>query len=112
MKGGTPTAGRPVPNRPGRLVAGLTAEGRVTTVAREAIVAPADAVDATDGSASVVRLRDWHVERVPVTIGLRDEQHGRVEIRSGLVEHDILLTGAAQALTPGARVEIAGPGSR
>ena len=101
-----------VPNRPRRLVAGVFAEGRVTTATREALVAPADAVEASGESASVLRLRDGRVERVAVTIGLRDEQNGRIEILSGLSSHDRLLTGAAQSVSPGARVEIAGSESR
>jgi membrane fusion protein (multidrug efflux system) len=101
-----------VPNGPQRLVAGLFAEGRVTTATREALVAPADAVEASGESASVLRLRDGRAERAAVTIGLRDEQHGRIEILSGLSPNDILLKGAAQAVTPGARVEIADSQSR
>jgi membrane fusion protein (multidrug efflux system) len=101
-----------VPNGPQRLVAGLFAEGRVTTATREALVAPTDAVEASGESASVLRLRDGRAERAAVTIGLRDEQHGRIEILSGLSPHDILLRGAAQAVTPGARVEIADSQSR
>jgi membrane fusion protein (multidrug efflux system) len=101
-----------VPNGPQRLVAGLFAEGRVTTATREALVAPTDAVEASGESASVLRLRDGRAERAAVTIGLRDEQHGRIEILSGLSPNDILLKGAAQAVTPGARVEIADSQSR
>jgi RND family efflux transporter MFP subunit len=101
-----------VPNRPQRLVAGLFAEGRVTTATREALVAPADAVEASGESASVLRLRDGRAERAAVKIGLRDEQHGRIEILSGLSANDMLLTGAAQAVAPGTRVEIAGSQSR
>jgi RND family efflux transporter MFP subunit len=97
-----------VPNRPRTLVAGLFAEGRVTTATREALVAPADSVEASGESASVLRLRDGRAERVPVTVGLRDDQHGRIEIRSGLSANDMLLTGAARAVAVGARVEIAG----
>lgn len=97
-----------VPNRPRRLVAGLFAEGRVTTASREALVAPADAVQASGESASALRLRDGRAERVAVEIGLRDEQHGRIEVLSGLSSNDMVLTGGAHAVTPGARVEIAG----
>jgi membrane fusion protein (multidrug efflux system) len=101
-----------VPNRPRTLVAGLFAEGRVTTATREALVAPVESVEVSGESASVLRLRDGRAERVPVEIGLRDEQHGLVEIRSGLSHNDMLLSGAAQAIAPGARVEIAGSHSR
>jgi RND family efflux transporter MFP subunit len=101
-----------VPNGPRQLVAGLFGEGRVMTASREALVAPADAVEASGESASVLRLRDGRAERAAVKIGLRDEQHGRIEILSGLSPNDMLLTGAAQAVTPGARVEIARSHSR
>ena len=101
-----------VPNQRRHLVAGLFAEGRVITVARDALVAPADAVETSGESASVLRLRDGRAERVTVTIGLRDEQQGRMEILSGLSARDRLLTGAAREVTPGTRVEIAGSQSR
>lgn len=101
-----------VPNRPTRLVAGLFAEGRVTTATRDALVVPAETVEADGESAFVLRVRDGLVERVAVEIGLRDEQHARMEIRSGLSVDDMLLTSAAPPVTAGARVEIAGSRER
>jgi len=95
-----------IPNTGGRLVAGLFAEGRVNSEARQALVAPATAVGTTGSDTWVLRVRDGKAERVPVEIGLRDERASRVELRSGVKEGDVLLTGAAQAVTPGTPVRI------
>lgn len=95
-----------IPNTGGRLVAGLFAEGRVNTEARSGLVAPASALGNTGSDTWVVRVRNGKAERVPVQVGLRDERAGRVELTSGVSEGDVLLTGAAQAVTPGAPVVI------
>jgi membrane fusion protein, multidrug efflux system len=95
-----------ISNTAGRLVAGLFAEGHVNTEARPALVAPANAVESSGSGAWVLRVRDGKAERVSVQIGLRDERNARVELRSGVSEGDVLLTGAAQAVTPGTPVKI------
>jgi RND family efflux transporter MFP subunit len=97
-----------VPNTRGQLVAGLFAEGRVTSERRRAMVVPATAVDTTGQSPWVLRLRDGKAERVPVRIGVRDDRTERVEIVSGLEVGDVLLTGAALAVTPGTPVTVTG----
>jgi len=95
-----------IPNTGGRLVAGLFAEGRVNSEARLGLVAPATAVGTTGSDTWVLRVKDGKAERVPVQVGLRDERAARVELRSGVSEGDVLLTGAAQAVTPGTPVRI------
>lgn len=95
-----------IPNSAGRLVAGLFAEGRVTSEARQGLVVPANAVGTSGSEAWVLRVRDGKAERVAVEVGLRDERAARVELRSGVAEGDVLLTGAAQAVTPGTPVRI------
>lgn len=97
-----------VPNTAGRLIAGLFAEGRVTSETRTGLIAPAAAVE-TDGSASwVIRVRNGKAERIAVEVGLTDEARGQVELIAGVEEGDLLLTGAAQAVTPGTPVSVAG----
>jgi hypothetical protein len=54
----------------------------------------------------VLRLRDGKAERVPVTLGVRDDRTERVEVVSGLEAGDVLLTGAARAVTPGTPVMV------
>jgi RND family efflux transporter MFP subunit len=97
-----------VPNTRGQLVAGLFAEGRVTSERRRAVVVPATAVDTSGQSPWVLRLRDGRAERVPVTLGVRDDRSERVEILSGIETGDVLLTGAARAVTPGTPVTVSG----
>ncbi len=95
-----------IPNKSGRLVAGLFAEGRVTRAAREGLVVPINAVNLTGSSPWALRVKDGKAERVNVTIGLRDDQTERVELRSGVQQGDLLLVGAAQGMTPGTPVKI------
>jgi len=95
-----------IPNTGGRLVAGLFAEGRVNSEARQGLVAPSTAIGTTGNDTWVLRVRDGKAERVAVEVGLRDERAARVELRSGVREGDVLLTGAAQAVTPGTPVRI------
>lgn len=95
-----------VPNTTGRLIAGLFAEGRITSARRTALVVPTRAIDRTGAAPSVMRLRDGKAERVTVGLGLQDDQTERVEVVSGLQEGDLLLTGAAQSVTPGTPVRV------
>lgn len=95
-----------VPNRTGRLVAGLFAEGRVIRESHTGAVVPDAAVNRLGASPWVLRLREGKVERVEVTVGLRDEQTERVEIVSGVHSGDQLLTGASQGMSPGTPVRL------
>jgi membrane fusion protein, multidrug efflux system len=95
-----------VPNKGGRLLAGLFAEGRITRESRQTLVLPESAINMTGETPWVARVRENTVERVDVKIGLRDEQTERVEIASGLAEGDQLLVGAARGMTPGTPVRI------
>jgi membrane fusion protein, multidrug efflux system len=97
-----------VPNTRGQLVAGLFAEGRVTSERRQAILVPATAVDTTGQSPWVLRLREGKAERVPVQVGVRDDRSERLEILSGVAAGDVLLSGAARAITPGTPVTVTG----
>jgi membrane fusion protein (multidrug efflux system) len=100
-----------IPNTKGRLVAGLFAEGRVTSETRTALVVPSTAVDVTGAKPWVLRVRNGKTERVDVDLGVRDERNERVEVTSGVSEGDVLLMGAAQTVTPGTPVRIEGPRS-
>jgi len=100
-----------VPNTRGQLVAGLFAEGRVTSERRQAIVVPATAVDTGGQNPWVLRLRDGKAERVTVQLGVRDDRSERIEIRSGVAAGDVLLIGAARAVTPGTPVTVTGAAS-
>jgi RND family efflux transporter MFP subunit len=95
-----------IPNPGGKLIAGLFAEGRVTSESREALVAPAMAVDASGSGASVLCIRNGRVEKIPVTVGLRDELTERMEVIGDVREGDILITGAARSIPPGTLVQL------
>jgi RND family efflux transporter MFP subunit len=95
-----------VPNRDGRLVGGLFAEGRVASEVHEAIVVPETAVDQRGPSPTVMRLANGRVEAVDVTLGLRDAARERLEIVSGLAAGDTVLTGGARGLSVGSAVTV------
>lgn len=95
-----------VDNRGGRLVGGLFAEGRVTQQARKGLMVPLAVITEDQGAASVLRVANGTVDRVPVTLGLRDPQTEQVLVTSGLAAGDIVLRGVAQGITPGTRITI------
>ena len=98
-----------IPNDDSRLVAGLFAQGRVTTETRTALLAPISAVDQRGVSPAVMRIRGGKVERVVVQLGIRDDAAGDYEIVAGLSPGDTLLLGAAQGITPGTPVRVLPP---
>jgi RND family efflux transporter MFP subunit len=95
-----------VDNSSGRLVAGLFADGRVTQAARKGLIVPTSVIADLDTQPSVLRIRDGKVESVKVRIGLLDRQNERAEIREGVADGDLLLTGVAQGVTPGTQVKV------
>jgi hypothetical protein len=80
-----------LPNVRTGLVAGLFARGRIAGESRPALVVPEDAVDARTAPPSAVRVIRGRLERVPVTLGLRDESAEVVEVSAGLAEGDVVL---------------------
>src|SRR5690606_2853960 len=84
-----------VSNSGGQLVGGLFAEGRVASRSVEALVVPDAAIDQRGVMPVVYRVDGGKVERVPVTLGLRDQQTERVQIEGGVAAGDTPLTGAA-----------------
>ena len=100
-----------IPNESGKLVAGLFAEGRLTGGTREALVVPAAAVDTSQESPTVTRVKDGVVERVNVQLGASDSTEEVVEVISGLAEGDIVLLRNARGLPPGTHVELGAGGA-
>ena len=96
-----------IPNTSRRLVAGAFAEGQMATESHEGVVVPIGAVDERGLRPQVVKLAQARVERVEVTLGIRDQASERIEILSGVAEGDTLLVGAAQGLAPGTVVRVA-----
>lgn len=95
-----------IPNVRGSLVAGLFAEGRVTSLVRGALVVPSTAVEFSGSSPWVLRVREGKAERVTVELGARDDRSERVEVRAGVAAGDVLLVGAARSVTPGTPVTL------
>ncbi len=95
-----------VPNRDGRLVAGLFAEGRVASQKRLALAVPFTAVDQRDGGATVRRVKGGKVESVTVQLGLRDEVAEKVQVTAGLAKGDTLLVGGALTVSAGTPVRL------
>jgi RND family efflux transporter MFP subunit len=101
-----------IPNRGGSLVAGLFAEGRVATVEKRALAVPASAIDERGMSPSVLKLRSARVERVPVSVGIRDDARELVEVSGAIAVGDTVLLGAAQGVAEGAVVRVRMEGER
>jgi RND family efflux transporter MFP subunit len=95
-----------LPNQEQSLLSGLFAQGRVASEQREVLAAPLAAVDVSAEPPTVMRLRDNKVERVPVTLGMRDEVAGLVELREGVGPGDVLLRGSARELSEGTPVTL------
>jgi len=95
-----------IPNSAGTLVGGLFAEGRVNAETRSALVLPATAIDQRGATPAVMRLRGGRVERVTVTLGIRDEQRESFEVTDGVQLGDTVLLGAAQAIGEGKQVRL------
>ncbi len=96
-----------IPNVRQSLLVGLFAQGRVASESKEALALPLDALDLRTTSPSVLRVRDGKVERVPVTVGLRDDVAQQLEVRSGLQAGDVVVLGSARDLVEGTRVQVA-----
>ena len=100
-----------IPNQGGTLVGGLFAEGRVASEARTSPVVPAGAIDERGVRPSVMRVKAGKVEKVEVTLGIRDQTTETVEVRSGVIPGDTVLLGAARGLSAGTKVKVsAAPG--
>jgi len=98
-----------LPNVGNTLVGGLFAEGRVSSETRTAPLVPLAAVDERGLRPNVIRLRNGRIEKVDVTLGIRDAAAETVEITSGLAAGDTLLLGAARGISPGTPVKVSRP---
>jgi membrane fusion protein, multidrug efflux system len=98
-----------IPNQGAGLVAGLFAEGRVSSTVREVLTAPLAAIDQRGIRPVVARLKGGRVEHVEVTLGARDDASERVELTSGVTRGDTLLVGAALGITSGTTLKVSAP---
>jgi RND family efflux transporter MFP subunit len=95
-----------VPNAGNTLVAGLYAEGRLSSTSQRGIVVPMSAVDTRMQRPAVVKVRNGKVERNDVELGVHDANTETVQVVSGVNPGDTLLVAAAQAITPGTPVKV------
>jgi membrane fusion protein, multidrug efflux system len=98
-----------LPNQGGTLVGGLFAEGRVTSQTRTGAVVPSSAVDEQGVRPAVVRVRNGVVERVEITLGIRDAARGLVEVVTGVAVGDTVLLATARGISPGTPVRVTVP---
>ncbi len=98
-----------LPNAGNTLVGGLFAEGRVATESKLAPMVKLSAVDERGLRPTVVRLRNGKIEKVEVTLGIRDAAAETVEIVSGVAPGDTVLLGAARGITVGTPVRVSAP---
>ncbi|HEX4228058.1 MAG TPA: efflux RND transporter periplasmic adaptor subunit [Bryobacteraceae bacterium] len=93
-----------VPNPGLVLVPGMYADVKLSLHKNaNALTVPLDAVDETSGSPQVFAVRDSVVRILPVTTGLSTPQ--RLEIRSGIREGELVITGRHAGLQDGERVQ-------
>lgn len=105
LPGRTITVKASVPNRQRELQAGMFIEARLATEVRpDALVVPEDAVVQVAGGAYVWVVADGRALRRRVDLGVRTP--GSVEIRSGVVEGDLVVVGGVERMVEGAAVEV------
>lgn len=93
-------------------VAGLFAEGRISTGSQQVLVLPDSALVRGADGAAVWRLRDGRVQRVPVKVGERDPRSGDVPLLSGLSDGDRIVRRPTASLVDGQAAEpVAAAGS-
>ena len=95
-----------LPNTEQTLLTGLSAEGRVASLRREVPAVPVSTVDVRAEPPTVLRVKDGRVERVPVTLGMKDELAQMVELRSGVQPGDVVLRASVGELAEGTPVEV------
>ncbi|MGH7735403.1 MAG: efflux RND transporter periplasmic adaptor subunit, partial [Gemmatimonadales bacterium] len=95
-----------IPNSGHALVSGLYAQGRVSTIVKVGVSAPAAAVDLAGSAPVVRRLHGGKVDVLEVQLGVRDDLAGRVELIGAVAAGDTLLLGSAQALSSGTPVQV------
>ena len=92
-------------------VAGLYAEGRVEANGDKALML-ADASIVREGAvATVWRVKEERLSKVPVQLGARDERSGEFPLKGGLAEGDVILRKPGIALVEGQQVEFAKAGA-
>ncbi len=90
-------------------VAGLYAEGRISSGDSKALLLPEATIVKEGDKAYVWRLGKGVLAKVPVTLGDRDARLGNVAVLSGIAAGDRLLRTPGSALADGQKYELAKP---
>jgi membrane fusion protein (multidrug efflux system) len=99
-----------VANTDGALKGGMFAKGSlVLERSASAPVIPTSAVREDAGQTYVYTLEKGKIERRPVQLGLRDEQSGFVELRSGITPGTQVISARMTGLKPGAAAVVKTP---
>ncbi len=101
-----------LPNRTGKLVAGLFAQGRAAVESRTGVVVPSAAIDRRGIRPTVTTIKNGAADRIEVTVGIEDPLLDRVEITEGLAVGDTVITGAARGILKGTKVRPAAAAER
>ena len=86
-------------DKPQLVRSGMFVDAVVLVAGRKTIAVPVTAVGSSADGATVMRVRDGLVERVSVVTGIRDG--GMVEVTSGVVPGDLIVTKAAAFVRDG-----------
>jgi HlyD family secretion protein len=81
---------------------GMFLDAEILVAERDTIAVPVTAVGASAEGATVMRVTDGVVARVPVTLGIRDG--GFIEVTTGLAAGDMVVTKAAAFVRDGDRI--------
>ncbi len=96
-----------LPNPGDKLVGGLFASGRVVDQVREGVASAPIVALRNEGTQQVVyRLRGGRAERVPVEVGIVDEEGRVCELVGALAVGDSLLTGVLPGLRDGVPIQV------
>ncbi len=87
-------------------VAGLYAEGTVEVSSAKAVTLPESVLVKAGDKVSVWRLRNNTLNQIALTLGARDPRTGNFEVRSGLVEGDIILRNPSSNFKEGQSAEL------
>jgi RND family efflux transporter MFP subunit len=90
------------------LVAGLYAEGTIEASKTSALTLPESVIIKTGDKAAVWQVKDKALHRVDLVIGARDPRTGDYEVRSGLMEGDIVVRNPSSSFKEGQPAELAG----
>lgn len=90
-------------------VAGLYAEGRISSGESQALLLPEATIVKEGDRAYVWKLGNGAISKVPVTLGERDPRLGNVVIQAGVAVGDRLLRTPGSTLVNGQKFELARP---